>query len=100
MSNEKTYLLNEVCEEVNISIHTLQKWYQWERYELKEGLVSKNYLPIPTKLTDKRGKPRIWTESQVEELKKFKENMVIGRKGRFGKYSNPLHKKEETNEQS
>lgn len=95
MSNEKMYLIDEVCEKLNISTHTLQKWYQWERYELKDGVVTENYLPIPNKLTDRRGKPKVWSEKQLKELQKFKNEMVMGRNGRYGKYSNPLHKKEE-----
>jgi hypothetical protein len=99
MSNEKIYLIDEVCEILKVSTHTLQKWYQWERYELRDGIVSENYLPIPNKLTNKRGKPKFWTENQIKELQKFKNEIVMGRNGRFGKYSNPLHKKEEkTNE--
>lgn len=98
MSNEKTFRANEVCEALNISIHTLQKWYQWEKYELRDGIVSQKYLPEPTKILDQRGKPKTWTEKQIQQLQEFKKSIVSGRHGRYGKYTNPLHKKEEVNE--
>lgn len=97
MSNEKTYRANEVCEILGISIHTFQKWYQWEKAQLKDGSITKNYLPVPEKLTNQRGKPKYWTEKQVQQLKEYKSTIVVGRYGKYGKYSNPLHnKKEET----
>ncbi len=94
MSNEKTYRINDVCKELGISVHTIQKWYQWERYALEDGSAKKHYLPQPQKLMDQRGKPKFWTEAQLKELKKYKDSIVVGRYGKYGKYSNPLHKED------
>jgi len=92
MSNEKKYRVDEVCEKVGISQHTMIRWYYWEGCELRDGVITERYLPIPEKDISKRGKPKYWTEEQIEQLKEFKKNMVVGRHGRYGKYSNPLHK--------
>lgn len=97
MTNEKLYKVDEVCEQLQISPHTLLKWYQWEKYSIRDGKVTEQFLPQPIKLENQKGQPKAWTQEQIEQLKVFKENMVFGRNGRFGKYSNPLHnqKKEE-----
>lgn len=92
MSEQKTYRIDELCKELDVSIHTLQKWYQWEKMGLKDGSVVVPYLPEPQKLLDKRGKPKIWTQEQLKELKEYKSTIVVGRYGKYGKYSNPLHK--------
>ena len=94
MTNEKLYKVDEVCEQLQISPHTLLKWYQWERYSIRDGKVDSTYLPQPEKLKSSKGQPKVWTQEQIEELRVFKSNMVVGRNGRFGKYSNPLHKEE------
>lgn len=97
MSDEKIYLRDELCNELGISVHTLQKWYQWERYELSDGTVKQPYLPQPQQMEGLRGSPNYWTAEQLEILKKHKESMVVGRNGRYGKYSNPHHKEEVAN---
>lgn len=94
MQNEKMYRVDDVCKELGISTHTLLKWYQWEQYELRDGKVDKNYLPIPEKNLHMKGRPKFWTADQIAELKAFKESIVFGRHGRYGKYSNPLHKED------
>jgi transposase-like protein len=93
MSNEKKYSIIEVCEEIGISIHTLKKWYQWQSYELKDGSITEPYLPIPERLAGFRGRPQMWTKKQVEQLRKHKESIVMGRNGKWGRYSNPLYMK-------
>lgn len=92
MSTQKIYRADEICELLGISIHTLQKWYQWERYSLADGTVKEHYLPIPERLTNRRGKPKVWSEKQLKQLRKYKESIVVGRYGKYGKYTNPAHK--------
>lgn len=92
MVDEKMYSVNEICAELNISIFTLSHWYDLQQAQIKEGLIDKPYLPEPLRLSDQRGKPRRWTESMVEELRKYQSNIVVGRNGIYGAYSNPNHK--------
>lgn len=98
MSSEKTYRRNDLCEVLGISVHTLQKWYQWERYSLSDGTVTEKYLPEPHVFETERGKPQYWTEEQLEQLKAYRDSIVVGRKGKYGKYTNPhWHEKEVNN---
>ena len=92
MSNNKTYKAIEVCNELNISINTLTNWYRWQNNLLKTGEITKKYLPEPSKLEHEKGKPRIWTQAMVDELKEYKSSIVFGRNGVYCKFSNPNHK--------
>ncbi len=88
-NEEKLYTENELCEILNISSWTLKTWYLWESRDIRNGLPS--YLPKPIKLTNRRGKPKRWTESMVNELKDYQGSIVKGRNGVHGAYSNPVH---------
>lgn len=92
MSKQKTYSANEVCEELNISNWTLSNWYRWENKRVQRG-TCKPYLPKPEKRADLKGKPRFWTQKQLDELRKYKESIVLGRNGIYGEYSNPNYVK-------
>lgn len=92
MSNKKVYRIDEVCQMLEVSVHTLQKWYQWEHRALIDGTETEPYLPVPEKIMNERGKPKVWTEKQVKALKKYADSIVVGRNGKYGKYSNPDHK--------
>lgn len=92
MSKQKTYRMLDLCKELGISVHTLSKWYQWEKLSLKDGLVKEPYLPVPEKLMNERGKPKIWTQQQLDQLRDYKSHIVMGRNGNYGRYSNPLNK--------
>lgn len=92
MVNEKVYSVSELCEELHISNWTLIHWYDLQQLQMKEGLIDKPYLPEPLRLSDQRGKPRRWTESMVEALRQYQKNIVVGRNGIYGAYSNPNHK--------
>lgn len=91
MNETKLYSSDEVCKILGVSSFTLSNWYNWESKQLKEGLVTEKYLPQPVKLEHQKGKPRRWTEAMVEKLKEYKQNIVIGRNGIYGMYSNPNH---------
>lgn len=91
MSNEKKYRVYELCEALGISFYTLSNWYRYQSKRLEAGEVTEKYLPEPIRLEDIKGKPRIWTETMLEELREYQKNIVTGRNGIYGKYSNPLY---------
>ena len=95
MVENKNYYANDVCEILNISNYTLSNWYRWERKCLKDGGADKPYLPQPNYEMDVKGKPRYWTSEQIKQLESYKKNIVHGRNGKYGKYTNPLHKEKE-----
>ena len=92
MSNEKLYRADEVCKELNISSYTISNWYNWERKQLKGGVVDKPYLPKPIRMEHTKGSPRCWTYAMIEELRNFQKTIVTGRNGIYGVYSNPYYK--------
>lgn len=83
------YKANEICDILGITIWTLTNWYQWERISLEDGTITERVLPIPTKVPNVKGKPRMWSEEQLEELKKFQTTIVRGRNGIMAKVTNP-----------
>lgn len=84
----KEYRTKDVCEALHITSWTLTNWYQWERKALASGQILKRELPVPKKLADIKGSPRIWTEKQLEELKTFQKNIIRGRNGRMSEVTN------------
>lgn len=92
MNETKLYSANEVCEILGISTFTLTNWYRWEKMQIRDGIISEGRLPVPQRLKNCKGVPRRWTAKDVEALKEFKKNIVVGRLGVFGRYSNPDYK--------
>lgn len=95
MPNTKTmreYKFDEVVKKLGITGYTLNNWYRYEKKELLAGEIDKPYLPQPSRDNTAIGRPRIWTEEQVKQLKAYAKSVVVGRNGKFGKYSNPHHK--------
>lgn len=90
--NKKYYNIDETCKKLKISRQTLNNWYRWEMHQLKDGIVTAHYLPIPMKDIKMRGKPRYWDDDMIDILKVYKKSMIIGRNGKFGKFTNPSHK--------
>jgi hypothetical protein len=82
------YSRNDVCEMLGISTFTLTNWYKWERKELSEQIVDEEYLPRPVQLEHVKGRPLRWSYEMVTSLMEYKEHIVKGRNGRFGKYTN------------
>lgn len=78
------WLAKEVCEELGITRYTLTNWYSWEKKALKAKLLDHRVLPIPSRINHSAGQPLYWTKSQVEELKEFQKNIIVGRKGLMG----------------
>jgi hypothetical protein len=92
MQTEKLYNASQVCERLGITIYTLTNWYNWEKKGLRDGLVKEPYLPEPLRMTNVKGKPRMWTETMVEGLTEYQKGIVTGRNGSYGIYSNPYYK--------
>ena len=92
MKNEKTYNIHEICEYLNISSWTLLHWYDLEKKQLKDGLITEKYLPIPIRQTNVKGRPKLWTQKMADQLKAYQSNIITGRNGIYGAYSNPNHK--------
>lgn len=88
MNNECIYSRREVCDILNISLHTLQCWYQWEKKELAKGNVESTYLPKPVQIMNMKGKPLRWSMDMIDNLKKYQSHIVKGRNGIYGEYTN------------
>ena len=78
----------DVCNMLEISTFTLNNWYRWERKELASESCVKPYLPVPKQDMNAKGKPLKWSMKMVEQLRDYKNNMVMGRNGKYGKYTN------------
>lgn len=89
MDMDTMYSAKEVCDKLGISWYTLANWYRWERKEVNKGATP--YLPEPIRDSSMRGRPRFWTSEMFNELKTYKESIVIGRNGEYGEYTNPYH---------
>jgi hypothetical protein len=86
------YNASETCKILGITSFTLTNWYAWERKLIKSGRISEPYLPQPIRITNKKGKPRMWDSAMVEQLRAYQKTIVVGRNGKFGEFSNPSHK--------
>lgn len=83
------YKADEVCRKLGITIWTLTNWYQWERISLEDGSLPERVLPIPEKLLEVKGKPRVWNDDQLDALRLFQSQIVKGRNGVMAKVTNP-----------
>ena len=83
------YKADEVCNKLGITIWTLTNWYQWERISLEDGSLSERVLPTPEKLLEVKGKPRVWSDDQIDALRYFQSQIVKGRNGIMAKVTNP-----------
>lgn len=83
------FKVEEVCKMLGITTWTLTNWYQWERISLEDGTLTERVLPVPIKVKDAKGKPRMWTAEQVTQLKEFQQNIIRGRHGVMAKVTNP-----------
>jgi hypothetical protein len=57
--------------------------------------TAKIVLPTPTKMTNVKGKPRMWSDEQIEELRQFQTAIVRGRNGVMAKVTNPKSRRRE-----
>ena len=86
------YSKQEVAKELDVSIYTITNWYKWESKLIRTSEIKQRFLPIPTKIRYAKGQPNYWSFEQIEQLREFKDNMIKGRNGMFGKFTNPKHK--------
>lgn len=91
MSTQIEYRAADVCRELNITNYTLTNWYTWEHKRIASGEVTEPYLPEPQRLTEQKGKPRVWTKEQVDQLRDYQSHIVVGRNGIYGEFTNPVH---------
>ena len=90
---DKMYNATELCEELGITLYALANWYRWEKYQIRDGIVEKPYLPAPGKLKNVKGRPKVWSYSMVLQLKKYQAGIIMGRNGKYGMYTNSRHNK-------
>ena len=74
-----------------MSWFTLTHWYDLQTKLLRDGMITETYLPEPIRLTQERGKPRRWTQTMLDALREYQKNIVVGRNGIYGMYTNPDH---------
>ncbi len=91
------YRVEEVCKMLGISKPTITLWYNWEKKSIKDGVLDKIILPIPYVLKHERGKPRMWSMKQIEELARFQDR-IRDERGLLSNYTNPtyVHKREKS----
>lgn len=83
------YSRNEVCDMLGISVFTMNTWYRWQKKQLDNGFVDKEYLPKPERQSGLKGQPLRWSMEMIGELRDFKSGIIKGRNGIYGIYSNP-----------
>lgn len=88
MNEECIYSKKDVCTMLGITSFTIENWYRWERKEIENGNVEEPYLPCPEKLENAKGRPFRWSMKMIEKLRDYQKNIVHGRNGRYGKYTN------------
>lgn len=85
---ERYYNRTEVCEILGITNFTITNWYRWQNTLIKNGEIDKQYLPAPIRQKNVKGQPLFWTDEMVDELKKYKDSIIHGRNGVYGKFTN------------
>lgn len=65
------YNAQETADLLNISLWTLKSWYEWQRKYMRDNNLTDPILPVPYKIKSTRGNPNMWTEEQIEKLKRF-----------------------------
>lgn len=79
---EKMYSIEEVAVKLGVSYKTICNWYAYKRKFPEDVWAQK--LP-EYKLGGMRNAKRLWTEQDLEQLFKFKEELPRGRGGVLGK---------------
>lgn len=73
----KTFNVLQVCEKVNISIYTLNLWYRYKRRYPEDGLAQL----LPDYYKEHVNSQRLWNQSDIKRLIKFKNSIKVGRSG-------------------
>lgn len=70
----------EVCVAVGVSLQTINNWYRFKRENPDDEYAK--ILPEPITLNVRRQK--VWTQKDIDTLKRFKETKPKGRSGVMG----------------
>ena len=89
---ERMLRAEEVAMVCSLSQKTISLWYKWKR----ENPEHEKAKMLPDFTRDAHG-IRLWKESDVEKLLKFKEQIVTGRNGFMGSTTQRYIRKEKTN---
>lgn len=76
--------IEEVAMKIGTSSQTLNKWYRFKKAHPEDEAIQK--LPDYEMVVTSSGKVRHWTEDDVKKLMEFKDSIIIGRRGKMGKY--------------
>ena len=70
----KIYTAKEICEELGITLQTLNRWYAWE----KKSTSPKNVLPkLPQPIME--GVRRFWSKRDIQDIKNFQIAYMLNR---------------------
>ncbi len=86
--DECVYSRNQVCEMLGISSFTIINWYQWQDKLIKAGEVTNNYLPVPEKRQNVKGRPLMWSLEMINQLRTYQDSIKHGRNGIYGRFTN------------
>ena len=85
MRDTKMLTASNVANKLNISVKTLTNWYKWAFDDAIQK--PENYPKLPEYTQSYQRGPRLWTESDVEQLKLFQSWLPRGRNGVMGEVS-------------
>lgn len=89
MGDEKLLNVTQVAVLVESSIQTISSWYKWKELHPDHELAK--LIPDYTRIGNRR--TRYWKETDIWQLKKFKESIVQGRNGMMGDVTQKYVKK-------
>ena len=77
--------VEEVAVRIGVSTQTLNRWYKFKR-ENPNDKMSKLLPAYKLTKSDKNLPTRLWKESDIDKLLRFKDNVTRGRDGLMGQY--------------
>ena len=81
----KGFKVEEVAVRLGVSTQTVNRWYRFKR-ENPEDKICKLLPDYKISKSDKNLPTRIWKESDVNKLIKFRDSVTRGRDGIMGQY--------------
>ena len=78
---------SQVANELGVSVFTLKRWYYWleqEDVNILNELVEKGMPELPRYETIGATKWKYWEDTDIEQLKKFREYIPHTRRGFMG----------------
>ena len=83
------YTVIEVCSKLQMRPETLSRWYRWRQKAAVDRMrIEVPVLPMPTKL----GKNNMYTEEDLDALRKFKSWYKVNGWGIMREYNNADYK--------